>query len=119
MIVQVKRYIHICMYNVYIYLIYTLQFGDFSSEISTFYRNDSTTVEDPSNPARRPTTRALLYVVGSLCMVSFRESRNVSFWNGPPTSAPTAKFGFGTVEFSHLKPSVQPVLALAGIEAPL
>lgn len=41
-----------------------------------------------------------------------------SFRKGPPTKAPIATLGFGDSDSSHLNPSVQPVLALAGIEDP-
>lgn len=67
----------------------------------------------------RPTRRALLYVVGSPCMLLFRLSMYVSFIKGPPTSAPVASFGFGLVDSSHWYPSLHPVVASAGIEAPL
>jgi len=62
---------------------------------------------------------ALLYVLGSVCMLLFLESMKVSFLKGPPTSAPVATLGFGSVESSHWKPSLQPVFASAGMEAPL
>lgn len=83
------------------------------------YVKDWTTDEVVTKPERRPTIRALLYVVGSSCIVLFRESINVSLRKGPPTSPPTARFGLGAVEESHTKPLLQPVVALAGIEAPL
>ena len=53
----------------------------------------------------------------SLCPVLFLESIYVLFRKGPPRRAPLATLGLGLVESSHLKPSVQPVVALAGIEA--
>ena len=80
---------------------------------------DLTAEEVVTKLDRRPTMTALLYVVGSACIELFRESIYVSFWKGPPRRAPMATLGLGLVESSHLKPLVQPVVASAGIEAPL
>ena len=46
-----------------------------------------------SRPESRPTTSALLYVVGSFCCTFSLSSTNESFLNGPPTSAPVATLG--------------------------
>jgi len=62
---------------------------------------------------------ALLYVLGSVCMVLFLESMKVSFLKGPPTRAPVATLGFGSDDSSHWNPSLQLAFASAGIEAPL
>lgn len=80
---------------------------------------DCTAEEVVTKLDSRPTMRALLYVLGSPCMELFRESIYVSLRKGPPTRAPEATFGLGSVESSHLKPSLHLVLASAGIDAPL
>lgn len=57
-------------------------------------------------------------MLGSACMILVLLSMYESFLKGPPTTAPTATFGFGASEFSHSKP-LQPVLASFGMDAPL
>lgn len=89
------------------------------SKTNTPYVKDWATEDVVTKAERRPIITALLYVLGSVCIVLFLESMNVSFRNGPPTNAPVATLGFGWSDLSHLKPSLQPVVASAGIEAPL
>lgn len=80
---------------------------------------DWTTEEVATKPDKSATITALLYVLGSTCIVLFLESTKVSFRKGPPTSAPTATFGLGSVESSHFQPLEQLGDSSAGIEAPL
>jgi len=52
-------------------------------------------VELAIKPDKRATKRALLYVVGSVCIELFLKSLYVSLRKGPPTSAPYATLGLG------------------------
>lgn len=80
---------------------------------------DWATEEVEAKPERRPTMTAVLYVVGSPCIELFLESIYVSLRNGPPTRAPVATLGFGSVESRYFQPSLQLVSASLGMEAPL
>ena len=80
---------------------------------------DLTADEVVTKLERRPTIRALLYVVGSACIELFRESMYVSLRKGPYTRPPRATLRVDLAKLRNLKPSVQAAVAPPGIEAPL